>query len=324
MGRVRVRRLDINTNLKFPGLWQDRWQNNKLRHDRGSSDTVVDYRPDTPRAAYGLLPKRLTAGVVISLLALAASGWFVTARQASSMSDMATGLGQIGGRLPSEMAVPLFMSMWVGMMVAMMFPTVAPLVLAYRVVTQRRGEGIGPTACFVAGYLVVWTAIGVVPLLAFLWFRDLAYDARGSSWLPALAGGVLVVAGAYQFTGWKSLCLRACRSPLTFVLQHDFGGGVRSALRAGISHGAYCLGCCWALMSVLLVVGLMNLAWMTLVALIFLVEKHWRHAAGLTRIVGGVLIVLGLAVVVRPSLLPAISGAGVDVPAMRDHMDGQP
>jgi predicted metal-binding membrane protein len=77
-------------------------------------------------------------------------------------------------------------------------------------------------------------------------------------------------------------------------------------------------------MSVLLVVGLMNLAWMTLVALIFLVEKHWRHAAGLTRIVGGALIVLGLAVVVRPSLLPAISGAGIDVPAMSDHMDGQP
>jgi predicted metal-binding membrane protein len=290
---------------------------------KGSPSTLGSNRPDSPRAAYGLLSKRVTALLVLSLLALAAAGWFVTARQASGMSDMATGLGQIGGRLPNDMAVPLFLAMWVGMMVAMMFPTVAPLVLAHRVVVQRRGQGFWPTAAFVAGYLLVWTAIGVVPLMAFLWFRQLATNAVDPRWLANVAGGVLVLAGAYQFTGWKALCLRACRSPLTFVLQHDFGGGTRSALRAGVSHGAYCLGCCWALMAVLLVVGLMNLIWMALVALVFLVEKHWRHAVGLTRVVGTALIVLGLAIVIRPSLLEAISGASGDVPSMSE-MRGMP
>jgi predicted metal-binding membrane protein len=260
----------------------------------------------------------------MSLLAMAAAGWIFTARQSSMMSDMATGLGQIGGRLPNDMAVPVFMGMWVGMMVAMMFPTVAPLVLAHRVVVQRRGEGLAPTASFVAGYLIIWAIIGLVPLLAFLWFRDLSADSIGSRWLPTLAGGILVMAGVYQFSGWKAVCLRACRTPLTFVLQHDFGGGARSALRAGVSHGAYCLGCCWALMAVLLVVGLMNLAWMSLLALIFLAEKHWRHAVQLTRVVGTVLIVLGLAVMIRPTLLPAISGTGGDVPSMTDGMSRMP
>jgi predicted metal-binding membrane protein len=290
----------------------------------GSPSTLASNRPDSPRAAYGLLSKRVTAMVVISLLAMAATGWWVTARQASSMSHMATGLGHIGVRMPNDMAVPIFMAMWIGMMVAMMFPTVAPLVLAHRLVTQRRGQGFAPTAGFVAGYLLVWTAIGVVPLLVFLWFRHLAADAIGPRWLATLAGGVLAVAGAYQFTGWKAVCLRACRSPLTFVLQHDFGGGTRSALRAGVSHGAYCLGCCWALMAVLLVVGLMNLTWMAVIALVFLTEKHWRHAFGLTRVIGTALIVLGLTMVVWPSLLPAISGGTMNVPSTHEHMRGMP
>jgi predicted metal-binding membrane protein len=287
---------------------------------KNPSTALAADRPDTPRETYGLLPRHVTVRVVVSLLVIAAAGWFVTVLQASSMSDMATGLGQIGSRMPSDMGIPLFMIMWVGMMVAMMFPTVAPLMLAHRLVVQRRGGGFGATASFIAGYLVVWTLFGVVPLVAFLSFRELTADAIGSSWLPTLAGGVLVVAGAYQFTGWKALCLKACRTPLMFVLQHDFGGGAWSAFRAGMSHGAYCLGCCWALMTVLFVVGLMNLVWMALLALIFLAEKHWRHAVGLTRVVGTALIVLGFVVIARPTVLPAISGTSGTAPPMTEDM----
>lgn len=115
--------------------------------------------------------------------------------------------------MPNDMAIPLFMGMWIGMMVAMICPTVAPLMLAHRVVVQRRGQGFWPTAAFVSGYLLVRTALGVVPLVVFLWFRDLAVDAI-SQVVSTLGGGVLVVSRAYEFSGWKALCLRACRSPL--------------------------------------------------------------------------------------------------------------
>jgi predicted metal-binding membrane protein len=281
---------------------------------------VLAQRTDTPRATYSLFPRRVTAGVVAWLLVLAGLAWVITARQANDMSDMVTGLGQVGGRAPNDMAIPVFLGMWVGMMVAMMLPAVAPIVLAHRTVVAKRGEGGGATAAFVGGYLGVWSLIGVVPLLAFLGFRNLAADAGDSRWLPMLAGGVLAVGGAYQFTRWKALCLRACRTPLLFVLTHDFGGGARSAFRAGISHGAYCLGCCWALMAVLVVVGLMNLVWMVAVALIFLAEKNWRHAVGLTRVVGLALLALGLTVMVHPSLLPTVSGVGDEPPVMSEHM----
>ena len=283
---------------------------------------VLAGRPDTPRSAMAVLSRRVTVGVALWLVLLAAVAWALTARQASDMDDMVSGLGQVGARAANDMAAPVFLAMWVGMMVAMMFPTVVPMVLAHRAVVQRRGEGAGPTVAFVGGYLAVWSVIGLVPLAAFLGFRDLAADAGDSRWLPTLAGGILVGAGVYQFTSWKAVCLWACRSPLAFLFQHDFGGGSRSAFRSGVSHGAYCLGCCWALMAVLVVVGLMNLVWMAALSLVFLAEKNWRHGIGLTRLVGATLMVLGLAVVVRPAILPDVSGAGSGSPAEMSDMDG--
>lgn len=270
---------------------------------------VVDTSQDTPRSAFSVFSRRVTAAVVGVLVGLAAAAWVSTARQADSMADMVSGLGQVGARAPNDMAIPIFFSMWVVMMIAMMFPTVAPIVLMHRMVSKRRGSGEWPTAAFVLGYLIVWSAIGVVPLLAFLGFRNLSAEAADSRWLPSLAGGVLVVAGAYQFTSWKAVCLKACRNPMTFLMTHDFGGGARSSLRAGLSHGAYCLGCCWALMAVLVVVGLMNLVWMAVLAVVFLAEKNWRHGVGLTKLVGLALLVLGIAVLAFPDILPTISGA---------------
>jgi len=124
----------------------------------------------------------------------------------------------------------------------------------------------------------------------------------------------------YQFTGWKATCMKACRSPMSFMMTHDWGGGSRSAFKAGLSHGAYCLGCCWALMAVLVVVGLMNLVWMAAIALVFLAEKNWKHAVGMTKVIGFGLVGIGIAVIVSPGILPTLSGASGKVAPMMDQM----
>ena len=268
---------------------------------------------ETPRDTLSLFSARVNALTIGTLVALAGLAWWSTVRQASSMSDMVSGLGQVGVRMPNDMTIPVFLGMWVAMMVAMMFPTIAPFVLAHRMVVKKRGGGEVPTIAFVGGYLVVWSLIGVAPLLAFLAFRDLSADAADSRWLPTLAGAILVVAGTYQFTKWKALCLKHCRSPMGFLMTHDFGGGATSAFKAGMNHGAYCLGCCWALMAVLVVVGLMNLVWMAGIAIVFLAEKNWKHGVRLTRLVGACLIALGLAVIIAPGILPDIAGASGSV-----------
>jgi predicted metal-binding membrane protein len=265
---------------------------------------------DTPRSALSLLGRRPTLVTFAVLVGVAAAAWALTVRNALSMGDMAMGLGEVGTRMPIDLTVPLFMAMWLTMMVAMMFPTVGPIVLAHRAVTARRGEGGVPTIAFVLGYLVVWTLIGLVPLGALVAVRDLPPETARSWWLPTISGVVLIVAGLYQFTSLKRICLWACRSPLGFIVGHDFGSGAVGAFRAGLSHGAYCLGCCWALMSVLVVVGLMNLVWMAILALIFLAEKNWRHGVGLSRAAGTAVALLGLAILAHPDLLTMVSGPG--------------
>lgn len=205
--------------------------------------------------------------------------------------------------MPFDMSVLVFLGMWTTMMVAMMLPTVAPIVLLHRMVLRRRGESSSKTLVFGSGYLLVWAAAGVIPLCILIGFRHVA---DGSIWLNRAGGVVLVIAGLYQFSKWKEACLKACRTPLSFLMTHDFGSGGFGAMRVGISHGLYCFGCCWALMAVLFVVGLMNLVWMAAIAMVFLAEKNWRHGVGLTRVVGCMVLAFGLAVLVHPSLLGAV------------------
>lgn len=181
---------------------------------------------------------------------------------------------------------------------------------------RQREEHILSSAAFVTGFLAVWAIIGVLYLLPFLWFRDLAAEAAGAWWLPVLAGLILALAGAYQFSRRKAHCQRACCAPVTLVLEQDAGTGTINAFRTGLHHGIHCLGCCWALMAVLLVVGLMNLVWMIGLSLLFLAEKNWRGGLVVGRVAGVALMVLGAAVVVSPDLLHAISGASADPPAM--------
>ncbi len=256
----------------------------------------------------GSLSRRIIVAVTAWLLGCAVIAWVLVARQANTMDGMVSGLAQVGSAMPMTVAAPAFLAMWVGMMVAMMFPTVVPLVAAHYVVVRRRGEGIIPTLGFVVGYLLAWSVAGLLPLGAVVGFRRISGAAGDGRWLPFLAGVTLALAGLYQFSRWKTICLRTCRSPFAFLMEHDFGGGTRSAVRAGVVHGAYCLGCCWALMSVLLVVGLMNLVWMLALTLVFLAEKCWRRGWVLPRVVGTALVVVGVAVAIHPPLLQVMSG----------------
>ena len=153
------------------------------------------------------------------------------------------------------------------------------------------------------GYLAVWAVSGLVPLgiqqaVIHIWMAP-------PSWLPRAGGVVIIVAGIYQFTPLKDTCLRVCRSPLGFVMTHNFGGGLPAAIRAGASHGLYCVGCCWALMAVLAVLGLMNLAWMAVIAAVFFIEKNVRRGDVLPRLVGAACIAGGLAILAWPILLAA-------------------
>lgn len=261
---------------------------------------------DTPRLAYSALERRATLITVGILLALAAIAWWSTLGNADDMSDMVQGFAQVGTAMPFDMSAGLFMGMWVTMMVAMMFPTIAPIVLLHRMVVRKRGEGLLSTAAFAGGYLAIWSLVGLLPLTLLIGFRQLS---DGSTWVLRVGGVVLVLAGGYQFTRWKDTCIRACRSPLTFLATHDFGTGRRGAFRAGASHGLYCLGCCWALMAVLFVVGLMNLAWMAAIAAIFLAEKNWRHGIGLTKVVGIAVLAFGIGVLAHPALLGSVTPA---------------
>lgn len=280
-------------------------------------------QPTLPPSVGGVLDglsRRLVLLVSIWLVACAGAAWVVTARWTADMAGMATGLAQIGTASPMGATAVTFLAMWIGMTTAMMFPTVVPMVAAHRMATRRRGEGPAATVVFVLGYLTAWTAAGVVPLVALLAFRNFSASSGRPSWVPVAAGLVVAAAGVYQFTGWKSVCLRTCRSPLAFLMVHDFDRGLHGSLRAGVIHGSFCLGCCWAAMSLLLVVGVMNLVWMAGLSLLFLAEKTWRHGPGLTHVVGIGLIVLGLVVALDPALLQALAGSGANQTGTRSGM----
>jgi len=277
-----------------------------------SAATPVRATVSQPRLAYRVIEARATAMTVALLLCLAGIAWWSTAARASRMGDMTVGLGSVGvAMMPFAMNSGVFMAMWLTMMVAMMFPTVAPIVLLHRMVMRRAGAGLAPTVSFVGGYLLVWTAAGLVPLAVLLAFRGVAHE---TSWVAPVSGVVLIVAGAYQFSRWKAVCLKACVSPVTFLSTHHFGKGLFGTARTGVVHGLYCLGCCWALMSVLFVVGLMNLTWMAVIAAVFLAEKHWSRGRQLAFVVGGAVIAFGVAVLVHPAVLAAAATAA---PSMR-------
>jgi predicted metal-binding membrane protein len=262
---------------------------------------------DMPRDAFGLLSWRVNAVVVGSLIAVSLVAWAGTIAQANSMRDMVMGLGQIGHRAQGSIGAVEFFAMWITMMAAMMLPTIAPIVLSHHAGALRRGENGLSTTAFVTGYMFVWSAIGFVVWVMYQVFAQWGDDAAQSRWLLTLAGAMLVFVGFYQFTPWKRRCADWCRRPLTFVFIHDSEAGAGDSLSAGVIHGSYCLGCCWAEMIVLVVVGLTNLGAMAILLVLFLVEKNWKHGRAVANVAGIALMALGAALLAYPPLLAGIS-----------------
>jgi predicted metal-binding membrane protein len=184
--------------------------------------------------------------------------------------------------------------MWAVMMAAMMLPTAMPMVSVFGSLNKSRGENTR-TIAFVAGYLVLWIAFAVAATAA-QWMLQ----SRGLlspmivSMSPVLSGALLMIAGAFQFSPLKQACLRACRSPLGFLLT-DWRGGLSGAARMGVRHGLYCLGCCWALMALLFVGGVMNLLWIAALTLLVAVEKLAPRGDLLAKALGALMIGAGAA-----------------------------
>ncbi|MDX6412712.1 MAG: hypothetical protein QOH23_122, partial [Gaiellaceae bacterium] len=201
------------------------------------------------------------------LLAAALVLWIVTYQRMHGMdAGPGTDLGGLGW----------FLGVWVTMMGAMMLPSVAPMVLVFARISRdrgTRGRPFVPTWVFLAGYLLAWVGYG---LLAYGLFRLVRWAVGGSlSWDgagPWLAGAALLAAGLYQLTPLKQVCLRHCRGPMHFVL-HGWRDGRGGALRMGVEHGAFCVGCCWGLMLALFALGVMSLFWMAVVAAAVFAEK---------------------------------------------------
>jgi predicted metal-binding membrane protein len=216
--------------------------------------------------------------------------------------------GMDGGPWSDLGTVGWFLGVWVVMMAAMMFPSVSPTVALYSRMTRSRSP-LSPIT-FTAGYLMTWAAVGVVAYAVAVGVTRLAGDHIGwdSAGRP-LAGSILVVAAVYELTPLKNVCLGKCRSPLGFLLGSWRNGPV-GGLRMGVTHGAWCVGCCWALMASLFALGVMSITWMAFVAGIIGVEKvlPWRRTA--TYGTAGVLLALGLLLLIAPSAIPGLTVPG--------------
>jgi len=220
---------------------------------------------------------------------------------------MTGGMGMTGGwTMPMMwMAMPgqswlsaavMFLFVWQAMMIAMMLPSSWPMLELYARVARHSGHRrpLLDTSIVAAGYFAVWAAFGCVAFALGIEISSAAMTSVGFSRLiPGAAGIVLILSGVWQLSPMKQVCLKHCREPLLF-LGHAYRRGTWGAMRVGLHHGAFCAGCCWALMTMQLLLGVMNLAIMTVVAGIIATEKLWRRGPALARLVGVVSICAGL------------------------------
>ena len=236
--------------------------------------------------------------VILGLASVSALAWFRVLEDSlggmgvdQSMADMA-----MTQMVWTPVVFAAMLAMWTIMMAAMMLPGAAPMILLFATLSRRQRERqtpYGPTAAFALGYAIIWLVFSLLATMA-QWALDasallspgLAVTSR------VMAGGVLLGAGIYQFTPFKATCLKNCRAPLDFLMGH-WRSGPRGAFVMGARHGLYCLGCCWLLMALLFVGGIMNLAWVGALSLYVLLEKTVPGGPWLDRAAGLALILWG-------------------------------
>ena len=252
------------------------------------------------------LPRRDRRVIIAALVALTALSWVYLVWMAFAM-DMGS---------PASMSAPqvleikpwspgqwiLMFLMWAVMMVGMMVPSMMPMTLIYAQVARKaavQGNVLAPTAVFVSGYLVIWTLFSAAATVA-QWGLDQAalLSPMMVATSPTLGAGLLIAAGVYQMTPYKDACLKHCRSPAHFIADH-WHAGTAGAFRMGLEHGAFCLGCCWALMLLLFFGGVMSLLWIAGITLFVLLEKVLPVGAKGGRWAGAAMVAAGVLVLVR-------------------------
>jgi len=242
------------------------------------------------RPVQSLLLTREAAG----LLLVAGLAWLVVIAQARGMSAM-------GGTM--SLGLFVFIPVWTLMMAAMMLPSVAPVAVLYeRSIARNR---IARLTAFSAAYLLVWALASVPAFAIAALVSSLAVDHPLTA--RFIAAGVFLVIGLYQLSPLKDRCLQHCRSPLSLLLHYSSFQGPMRDLRAGTRHALYCLGCCWALMLVLVVAGIMNLLVMVVLAAVILVEKYWSRGEAFSRALGAAALVLAVAAIWVPGLSQGLS-----------------
>lgn len=259
--------------------------------------------PEVAVARSGSAPLRLERNLILaSLLALAGAAWAVLVWQSLDMGmDMSLTMG---------MGPVLFIALWAVMMVAMMFPTSAPMILMFAKVhagRRERGSSFVPTWVFTAAYILLWSATGIAA-----YALAVAGDALAdrSAFLmdngARVGGGLLIAAGLYQLTPLKDVCLSRCRTPVAFIM-NSWRDGYRGSFTMGLEHGAYCLGCCWLLFLILFPLGMMNVAVLALVTLLIFTEKSLPLGRGTAVVAALALIAYGAVVLAVPEALPTMT-----------------
>ncbi|MEJ7568949.1 MAG: DUF2182 domain-containing protein [Gaiellaceae bacterium] len=246
-------------------------------------------------------PRRIPLAVPVAI----ALAWAVAlAAEASGTASALHHDGLLEGGVPRWAALVLFLASWQLMTAAMMLPSSLPLVRLFWAASRRR-EALG---AFLGGYVLVWFLFGLAAFAGDGLLHELVHALPALEQRPWLiAGGVLVTAGAFQFTSLKDACLDECRHPAVFLMR-KYRRGTGAAFRLGRDHGVFCLGCCWALMLVMFAAGFANLAWMAVLAAVTAYEKIGRHGRTLTPVLGVALAGWGAVVLAHPAWLPSTLG----------------
>jgi predicted metal-binding membrane protein len=238
---------------------------------------------------------KLQKVLLISLISISAAAWAASsAFQADMMRAMMAPY--------SALSVLLFVAVWTTGMAAMMFPAISPIILLYNrlvkngqggatLMVEDRGQYSSRMALFVGCYLAIWALAGLALVLGWSLLLNSAVAATGFS--SAIYGGIMVIAGAYQFSPLKAKCLGYCESPMSFFMRR-WRNGTAGAVTMGTYHGLYCLGCCWPYFLLMVALGWMDILWMALFAGIIFGEKIWSRGIGISRVAGIGLVVAGI------------------------------
>jgi len=239
--------------------------------------------------------------ILSSLLALSAAAWAVLIWQSTQMDDDMS--------LTMGLSAPLFIALWVVMMVAIMYPTAAPMIMAFARIhgdRQERGQPFVPTWVFAGSYMLLWSATGILAYAAAVAGDALANE---SPWVMdnagRIGGGLLIAAGIYQLTPLKTICVSKCRTPMSFLM-NSWRDGLGGSFRMGLEHGGYCLGCCWLLFLILFPLGMMNIGILALITLFIFAEKTLPVSRQASYAAAAGLVAFGLVVLFAPSTLPTV------------------